>query len=184
MSAVVAAMRATEVDASTMSGAVGRIPPCRVRRWATEAGALVVIERLAWIHRSPRRAADQTARSAEGPNPLRLSAIVDESVIRRVVGGPRVMGDQLLRQLIDTAQLPDVTCRSCRSTPAIILPRRLSSAFGVLGDHSFDVFTLEGLAGDNYEERPSEVARYRAEFERLGARLRMSVKMIENLLDI
>jgi hypothetical protein len=46
---------------------------------------------------------------------------------------------------------------------------------------------LEGLAGDYYEEQPLEVARYRNEFERLSTMAldrRMSVKMIENMLDI
>jgi hypothetical protein len=49
-----------------------------------------------------------------------------------------------------------------------------------------DVVYLEGLAGDYYEEQPEEVARYRKEFERLGAKAldhRMTIKMIESLLD-
>jgi transcriptional regulator with XRE-family HTH domain len=122
-----------------------------------------------------------------GPNPLTLSAIVDESVIRRVVGGADVMGDQL-RHLLSRAQLPNVTLQ--------ILP------FDA-GEHSFlggsaallefretthlDVLYLEGLAGDYYEEQPLEVARYRNELERLSSMAldrRMSVKMIENMLDI
>jgi transcriptional regulator with XRE-family HTH domain len=122
-----------------------------------------------------------------GPNPLTLSAIVDESVIRRVVGGANVMGDQL-RHLLSRAQLPNVTLQ--------ILP------FDA-GEHSFlggsaallefretthlDVLYLEGLAGDYYEEQPLEVARYRNELERLSSMAldrRMSVKMIENMLDI
>jgi transcriptional regulator with XRE-family HTH domain len=122
-----------------------------------------------------------------GSNPLTLSAIVDESVIRRVVGGADVMGDQL-RHLLGRAQLPNVTLQ--------ILP------FDA-GEHSFlggsaallefretthlDVLYLEGLAGDYYEEQPLEVARYRNELERLSSMAldqRMSVKMIENMLDI
>jgi hypothetical protein len=120
-------------------------------------------------------------------NPLRMSAIIDESVIRRVIGGHDVMLDQL-RHLIDAAQLPNVTLQI--------------SPFDA-GEHPFlggsaallefretthlDVVYLEGLAGDYYEEQPSEVARYREELERLGAQAldpRMSVKMIESLLDI
>jgi len=118
-------------------------------------------------------------------NPLELSAIIDESVIRRVIGGPDVMDEQLLH-LLATAQLPNVTLK--------ILP------FDA-GEHPFlggsaallefretthlDVVYLEGLAGDYYEEQPLEVARYRDEFERLSAKAldgRMSVKMIEGLL--
>jgi hypothetical protein len=118
-------------------------------------------------------------------NPLSLSAIIDESVVRRVIGGPDVMDEQL-RRLIDTAQLQNVTLQ--------ILPLDA-------GEHPFlggsaallefretthlDVVYLEGLAGDLYEEQHSEVARYRDEFERLSTKALdrlMSVKMIEGLL--
>jgi transcriptional regulator with XRE-family HTH domain len=120
-----------------------------------------------------------------GPRPLELHALVDESVVRRVIGGHEVMAGQL-RHLIEAAQLPNVTLQ--------ILP------FSA-GEHPFlggsaallkfqesthlDVVYLEGLAGDFYEEQPSEVARYREEFERLSARAldhRMTIKMIESLL--
>jgi hypothetical protein len=119
-------------------------------------------------------------------NPLTLSAIVDESVIRRVIGGRDATRDQL-HHLIETAQLPNVTLQ--------ILP------FDA-GEHPFlggsaallefretthlDVVYLEGLAGDYYEEQPSEVARYREQFGQLGTLAldpRMSVKLIESLLD-
>ncbi|MEV4344613.1 helix-turn-helix transcriptional regulator [Actinoplanes sp. NPDC049596] len=117
--------------------------------------------------------------------PLELEVVVDESVVRRVVGGKHVMNEQL-RHLIEAAQLPNVTLR--------ILPFHA-------GEHTFlggsaallefretthlDVVYLEGLAGDYYEEQPSEVARYRQEFERLSAKAldhRMTIKMIESLL--
>jgi hypothetical protein len=120
-----------------------------------------------------------------GANPLQLFAIIDESVVRRSVGGPDVM-DHQLRSLIDVAQLPNVTVQ--------ILP------FDA-GEHPFlggsaallefpetthlDVVYLEGLAGDLYEEQHSEVARYRAEFDQLSTRAldpRLTLKMIESLL--
>ena len=120
-----------------------------------------------------------------GSNPLQLFAIIDESVVRRSVGGPEVM-DHQLRHLIDTAKLPNVTVQ--------ILP------FDA-GEHPFlggsaallefpetthlDVVYLEGLAGDLYEEQHSEVARYRAEFDQLSRRAldsRLTLKMIESLL--
>jgi uncharacterized protein DUF5753 len=117
--------------------------------------------------------------------PLDLWALIDESVVRRSIGGDEVMDGQL-RHLIDMAQLPNVMLQ--------ILP------FGA-GEHQFlggpaallefsetthmDVVYLEGLAGDYYEEQPSEVARYRKEFERLSVKAldhRMTIKMIESLL--
>lgn len=119
-------------------------------------------------------------------NPLTLSAIVDEAVIRRTIGGP-VTTDEQRHHLIDMAQLPNVTVQ--------VVP------FDA-GEHPFlggsaallefretthlDVVYLEGLAGDYYEEQPAEVARYREQFERLSAMAldpRMSVKLIESLLD-
>lgn len=118
-------------------------------------------------------------------NPLVLTAVIDESAVRRVVGGSEVMNDQR-KHLIEAAQLPNVTLR--------ILP------FDA-GEHPFlggsavllefrdathtDVVYLEGLAGDYYEEQPLEVARYRDEFDRLSAKAldrRMSIKLIESLL--
>lgn len=138
-------------------------------------------------HHIDRRVALRLKRQSRlrATNPLELLALVDESVVRRVVGGPEVMDEQL-RHLIDTAQLPTVTMQ--------IVP------FDA-GEHPFlggsaallefretthlDVVYLEGLAGDYYEEQHSEVARYRDEFERLSAKAldpRLSVKMIEGLL--
>lgn len=120
-----------------------------------------------------------------GPNPLELLAVIDESIVRRSIGGPAVMEEQL-GHLIDMAKLPNVTVQ--------ILP------FDA-GEHPFlggsaallefretthlDVVYLEGLAGDLYEEQHSEVARYRAEFERLSERAldpRLTLKMIESLM--
>ena len=117
--------------------------------------------------------------------PLTLAAIIDESVVRRVIGGSDVMNEQL-RRLIEVAQLPNVTVQ--------ILP------FDA-GEHPFlggsaallefretthpDVVYLEGLAGDLYEEQPSEVGRYRDEFDRLSTMAldhRLSLKMIEGLV--
>ena len=118
-------------------------------------------------------------------NPLRLDAIIDESVVRRMIGGPDVMQEQL-RRLIDMAQLPNVTVlvlpfdageHPFLGGPAALLEFRETT--------HLDVVYLEGLAGDYYEEQPLEVARYRDEFERLGSKAldhRSSVKMIESLL--
>jgi hypothetical protein len=118
-------------------------------------------------------------------DPLRLSAIVDEAVLRRTVGGKDVMQEQL-RRLLDAGALPNVSLR--------ILPFD-SGEHAFLGGPAallefpeiahFDVVYLEGLAGDYYEEQPSEVARYREEFERLGAMaldMHSSVDLIKSLL--
>jgi transcriptional regulator with XRE-family HTH domain len=121
------------------------------------------------------------------PNPLELAAIIDESVLRRTIGGDDVMREQLLH-LIETAQLPNVTVQilpfdagehTFLGGPAALLEFRETT--------HMDVVYLEGLAGDYYEEQPHEVARYREEFDRLSARAldhRMSLKMIESLLQL
>jgi hypothetical protein len=125
-------------------------------------------------------------RRLTGPSPLALWAIVDESVVRRHVGGIDLMRDQW-RRLIEAASLPNVTIQ--------VLP------FDA-GEHAFmggsvallefpdvahlDVIYLEGLAGDYYEEQPTEVKRYRDEFERLSTRAldpTASTGMIKRLLD-
>ncbi|MEV6926365.1 helix-turn-helix transcriptional regulator [Dactylosporangium sp. NPDC051485] len=125
-------------------------------------------------------------RRLSGPAPLRLWAIVDESVVRRHVGGVEVMRDQW-RRLIEATGRPNVTLQ--------ILPLDA-------GEHAFlggsvallefpdvahlDVVYLEGLAGDYYEEQPAEVRRYRVDFERLSTRALSqdaSIGMIKRLLD-
>jgi len=125
-------------------------------------------------------------RRLTGPSPLEFWAIVDESAVRRLVGGPEVMSDQWQR-LLEMGDLPNVTVQ--------VLP------FDA-GEHAFlggsvallefpdvahlDVVYLEGLAGDYYEEQPAEVKRYRLEFERLSTRAltpEASAGMIKGLLD-
>jgi hypothetical protein len=120
-----------------------------------------------------------------GPNALELKTIIDESVLRRRIGGEGVMREQL-QHIVDTAQSPNVTVRILPldfgehlflGGPAALLEFRETT--------HLDVVYLEGLAGDFYEEQPNEVARYREEFERLSAGAldhRMSLKMIEGLL--
>ncbi|MFG1606192.1 helix-turn-helix domain-containing protein [Actinoplanes sp. NPDC049265] len=120
-----------------------------------------------------------------GPNPLELVALVDESVVRRNIGGKDVMRKQL-QHIVDMAQSPNVTIRILPldfgehlflGGPAALLEFRETT--------HLDVVYLEGLAGDLYEEQPSEVARYRKEFDRLTVGAldhRASLKMIEGLL--
>jgi Domain of unknown function (DUF5753)/Helix-turn-helix domain len=121
-----------------------------------------------------------------GPRPLELHALIDESAVRRQIGGHDVMAEQY-QSLIEAAQLPNVTIRilpfdagahQFLGGPAAILEFRETT--------QLDVVYLEGLAGDLYEEQPHEVAQYRQEFDRLSRRaldVRATVKMIESLLD-
>lgn len=138
-------------------------------------------------HRIDRRVTLRLKRQGRltAERPINLSAIVDESVVRRVIGGSDAMNEQL-RHLIEVAQLPNVTVQILPFNagehpflggPAALLEFREST-------HP-DVVYVEGLAGDLYEEQPLEVGRYRDEFERLSTMAlddRVSLKMIEELL--
>ncbi|GAA1603645.1 helix-turn-helix transcriptional regulator [Actinoplanes couchii] len=117
--------------------------------------------------------------------PLEFSAFIDESVVRRVIGGEDVMADQL-RHLIEVSKLPNVFLR--------ILPLTVGEHLFLGGSVTLlefretthmDVVYMEGLAGDLYEEQPDMVDWYRQEFERLSAKAldhRTTIKMIESLL--
>jgi hypothetical protein len=124
--------------------------------------------------------------------------MIDESVVRRVVGGPEVMSEQL-RHLIEMAQLPNVSLQilpfgsgehGFLGGPVALLEFRgvdaqMNHGISRPETTNLGVVYLEGLAGDSYEEQPSEVARYRKEFERLSAKAldhRQTIKMIESLL--
>lgn len=101
--------------------------------------------------------------------PLHLSVIFDESVVRRVVGDKKVMRGQL-NHLLELSQLPNVNLQllplDSRQNATIGGPATLIEFREAL---DLDVVYLEGVAGDYYEEQPEEVARYRRIFERLSA---------------
>jgi transcriptional regulator with XRE-family HTH domain len=101
-------------------------------------------------------------------NPLNLWAVIDESIVHRVVGGRSVMIDQLQR-LLDVGELANVTIQILPFTAGehVFLGGSAALLEFPARAHA-DVVYLEGLAGDYYEEQPHEVERYRVEFERLA----------------
>jgi hypothetical protein len=101
---------------------------------------------------------------AEGP---RFEAVVDESVLHRVVGSPAVMRAQLER-LLELSDLPSVTLR--------VIPYDAGAL--AAGNNKFiilsfevpavsDVVFIEGITGDLYLEDPGDVAVYKATYRRL-----------------
>jgi transcriptional regulator with XRE-family HTH domain len=103
-----------------------------------------------------------------GDNPLNLWAIIDESVVRRIVGGPGAMSEQLQR-LLDAGEQTNVTIQILPFTAGEHVFLGGSAALLEFPERAHsDVVYLEGLAGDYYEEQPQEVERYRQEFERLA----------------
>jgi len=100
------------------------------------------------------------------PPPPQLGAIMDEAVLRRVVGGPAVMAAQLER-VMQACEIPAVTVQvlpfDAGAHPA------LDSTFILLefGDPVPGVVYVEGLVGQLYLERPQDVERYQRVFEAL-----------------
>ncbi len=99
-------------------------------------------------------------------DPPRFWTVLDEAVLRRVVGGRAVMRAQLER-VIDVSGLPNVTVQiipyAAGAHPA------LDSIFTILefaGPVPAIVY-VEGLVGQIYLERPQDADRYRQIFERL-----------------
>ncbi|MER6999863.1 helix-turn-helix transcriptional regulator [Streptomyces sp. NPDC000410] len=102
------------------------------------------------------------------PNAPHLWAILDESVIRRVVGSRDVMREQLGR-LVDATEMPNITLQ--------VLPFARGAhgaalgSFVILGgpEPSLDVVYVDLHVGSVFMEKEHELARYRLAFEYLRA---------------
>jgi transcriptional regulator with XRE-family HTH domain len=101
--------------------------------------------------------------------PLNLAAILDEAVLRRVVGGPEVMRAQL-RHLAEAAARPNIDLR--------VLPAAAGAHPAVTGEFTIlrfpemnapDVVYLENMTSNLYVESEAEVFRYTMAFDRLNS---------------
>jgi transcriptional regulator with XRE-family HTH domain len=101
--------------------------------------------------------------------PLRLSAVLDETVLRREVGGPEVMARQLSR-LVEAAQLPQVRLQ--------VLPFTAGAHIGITGPFvifsfpstsDLDVVVLDHLTSSLYLERKEDLQTYSEAFNTLKA---------------
>jgi transcriptional regulator with XRE-family HTH domain len=101
--------------------------------------------------------------------PLDVWMILDEAVIRRTIGGPEVMRDQLAR-LVEASRKPNVTLQ--------VLPFSTGSHAGLRGPFSIlefperadpDVAYVESVAGIIYLEKEREVRTAAEAFDRLRA---------------
>ncbi|MFF4959222.1 helix-turn-helix domain-containing protein [Streptomyces sp. NPDC001222] len=99
--------------------------------------------------------------------PLRLSAVLDEAVLRREVGGPRTMTRQLER-LLDAARLPHVRLQ--------VLPFAAGAHIGITGPFvifsfpsrsDLDVVVLDHLTSSLYLERKEDLQAYCEAFDTL-----------------
>ncbi|MFE0807724.1 helix-turn-helix domain-containing protein [Streptomyces sp. NPDC058848] len=102
------------------------------------------------------------------PKPLRLWAIIDESVIRRVVGSPQTMKEQLGR-LLAANESPHTTLQ--------VLPFAKGAHAAALGsfvmiggpEPALDVVYVDFHTGSLFLEKDEELERYRLAFEYLRA---------------
>jgi transcriptional regulator with XRE-family HTH domain len=102
------------------------------------------------------------------PKPLHLWAILDESVIRRVVGSPTVMKGQLGR-LLEANESPHITLQ--------VLPFSKGAHAAALGsfvmiggpEPALDVVYVDIHTGSLFLEKEAELERYRLAFEYLRA---------------
>lgn len=101
------------------------------------------------------------------PDPLQLWAVLDEAALRRVVGSPIVMRDQLLR-LADMARHPTITVQ--------VVPYGNGAHPGLMGRFQIldfrwptdpGVAYIEHRAGALYLEEPHEIDYHTVAFERI-----------------
>lgn len=101
------------------------------------------------------------------PAPPHLWAVIDEAALRRPIGGAAAMRAQL-RQLIETAELPNVTVQvlpfSVGGTPVGVPITLLRFPEGELPD----VVYAEQLAGALYLDKPADTEPYRHVMNRLA----------------
>ncbi|MEV0779715.1 helix-turn-helix transcriptional regulator [Streptomyces sp. NPDC050433] len=101
--------------------------------------------------------------------PLRLWAVIDESALRRVVGGKHLMREQL-EYLVELSQLPHVTVQ--------VLPFDMGAHPGISGHYAIlefpdatdsSVVYIEGVTSDLYLEKANDVQKYSVMYEHLRA---------------
>ncbi|WP_199573906.1 helix-turn-helix domain-containing protein [Streptomyces murinus] len=114
--------------------------------------------------------------------PLRLWIVLDEAALHRVVGGKRVMGEQL-EHLLKLSELPHVTVQ--------VMPFEVGAHPGLNGQYAIlefadaadsSVVYLEGVTSDLYLEKAQDVQKYAVMYEHLRAQS-LSVEASRQLID-
>ncbi len=118
--------------------------------------------------------------------PLELSAVLDEAVLRRQIGGAGVMAEQL-RHLVEVSRLPQVSLQ--------VLPFSVGGHLGLTGPFvifsfpniaDLDVVVLDHLTSSLYLERKEDLEAYSAAFRTIQAHAlppRDSSGLISSLAD-
>ncbi|HEY0815171.1 MAG TPA: helix-turn-helix transcriptional regulator [Pseudonocardia sp.] len=111
----------------------------------------------------------QAALRREVPAPLEITAVVDEGLLQRPVGGPGVMVEQLDR-LLAVDELPNVTLLVLPFNVGVL--RAHAGHFALLeipSARGSDVVYAEGLAGNSYLDAEPDVALYGEVFDEVLA---------------
>ncbi|MEU6741749.1 helix-turn-helix domain-containing protein [Streptosporangium sandarakinum] len=141
----------------------------------TEAYARAVIEVTTVTHAPPEVDEKVTVRISRqqllhGPGePIQLVSVLDEAVLRRQVGGPKVMREQL-EHLVDLGKLPNVEIRVIPFSAGA--HAAMDGPFCLLGfpePGDLDLVYLEQAASGLVLEDPDEVRRYTLMFGSLTA---------------
>lgn len=167
-----AAVASREDDAESILQYSAQVVPGLLQ---TEAYAREVLHAIHYHQAGPeklaRRLEARLARQAllTGKDAPRYWVVLDEAVLRRAIGGRRVMHAQLQR-LIDAAELPNVTLQ--------VLPFSVGAHAALDGDFTIlsyrdpedpDVVFIENTGGDVYLEDPDVTRRYASIFDHLRA---------------
>ncbi|MER0240798.1 helix-turn-helix transcriptional regulator [Streptomyces sp. HSW2009] len=103
-----------------------------------------------------------------------LRVIISEAVLRRQIGGPSLMADQL-RYIAEVGELPNVTIKVAAFAggfhPGILTGQFLTLRFppysGVGDEAEPPTVYVSGFTGDLYLDKPGEVQRYDAAFAQM-----------------
>jgi len=118
-------------------------------------------------------------------DPPEISVVIDEAVLRHVVGNPEVMADQL-RRLAELAQQPHIAMRVLPFAAGV---SPYLSSFVILGfpdPEDTDVVYLERAIDQVVIEDPRQMNQYHGAFERLWQRTltpQKSITMIKQVAD-
>ncbi|MFJ2719688.1 helix-turn-helix domain-containing protein [Streptomyces sp. NPDC087437] len=108
-------------------------------------------------------------RISAAENPLRLWTVLDEAALRRIVGSPAMMREQL-EHLVEQSQLPHVTVQ--------VIPFDMGAHPGLNGQYAIlefpdtadsSVVYIEGVTSDLYLEKANDVQKYSVMYEHLRA---------------
>jgi transcriptional regulator with XRE-family HTH domain len=165
------AVASLEDDASTISQYSTQLVPGLLQTEAYARGVLEAIRLDAKADDIDRRLELRLHRQARlmGEDAPEYWVVLDEAVVRRGVGGPAVMAEQL-GQLIEAAKRPKVTLQ--------VLPFTSGAHAGMDGEFTIlhyresadpDVVYIENTGSDLYLEAPEVTRRYNRIFDHLRA---------------